>query len=139
MVTELTDDRSRLDALSWDRDERAAIRSVFGRSCEKLPADEARLFRRLGTHVDPDFSPHAAAAVADCRSRALAGFCNAWRRSTFHHVARAEQGLGDHGAAIVLCRKAIAISRHLDMNLDLNVAVPPNTAGTSGPPRSEPG
>ncbi|WP_439377593.1 ATP-binding protein [Amycolatopsis lexingtonensis] len=65
VVAELADDRSRLDALSWDMDERAAIRSVFEWSYEKLSADEARLFRHLGLHVGPEFSLHAAAAIAD--------------------------------------------------------------------------
>ncbi|MEV6648676.1 tetratricopeptide repeat protein [Amycolatopsis sp. NPDC051371] len=64
VVAELTDDRYRLDALSWDKDDRAKIRSVFDWSYKRLPIDEARLFRRLGQHVGPDFSLHAAAAIA---------------------------------------------------------------------------
>ncbi|MEV7046185.1 tetratricopeptide repeat protein [Amycolatopsis sp. NPDC051061] len=64
LVAELIDDRYRLDTLSSDRDERARVRAVFDWSYEQLTASEARLFRHLGLHVGPDFSLHAAAAVA---------------------------------------------------------------------------
>ncbi len=65
VVTELTDDRTRLDVLSEFADERAAVRAVFDWSYRRLPPEQARLFRRLGLHPGPDMSLPAAAALAE--------------------------------------------------------------------------
>ncbi|MFD9961787.1 ATP-binding protein [Amycolatopsis sp. NPDC058986] len=65
VVTELADERVRLDVLSRGADERAAVRAVFGWSYQGLSAEHARVFRRLGLHPGPEVSVHAAAAVAD--------------------------------------------------------------------------
>ncbi|EOD64034.1 TPR repeat-containing protein [Amycolatopsis vancoresmycina DSM 44592] len=65
VVTELTDDQTRLDILSEASDERSAIRAVFDWSYRRLPAQQARLFRRLGLHPGPDMSLAAAAALAE--------------------------------------------------------------------------
>ncbi|TCO55651.1 ATP-binding protein [Actinocrispum wychmicini] len=65
VVTDLADDRARLDALSRGVDERTAVRAVFDYSYQRLTADQARLFRRLGLHPGPEISVHAAGAVAD--------------------------------------------------------------------------
>ncbi|MFJ8914620.1 ATP-binding protein [Amycolatopsis sp. NPDC102389] len=65
VVTELADDRTRLDVLSEFGDERAAVRVVFDWSYRRLPPGQARLFRRLGLHPGPDFSLPVAAALAD--------------------------------------------------------------------------
>ncbi|OXM54886.1 ATP-binding protein [Amycolatopsis alba] len=65
VVAELADDRTRLDALSESSDEPAAIRAVFAWSYRRLPAEQARLFRRLGLHPGPDLSLPAAAALAE--------------------------------------------------------------------------
>ncbi|MFC0435936.1 NB-ARC domain-containing protein [Kutzneria buriramensis] len=64
IVAELGDERSRLDVLSSDSDERSAVRAVLGWSYQRLPDDQAVLFRRLGLHAGPEFSVPAAAAVA---------------------------------------------------------------------------
>ncbi|WP_228688418.1 ATP-binding protein [Amycolatopsis keratiniphila] len=64
VVSELADDRTRLDVLSEFADERAAVRAVFDWSYRRLPAVQARLFRRLGLHPGPDLSLPAAAALA---------------------------------------------------------------------------
>jgi DNA-binding SARP family transcriptional activator/tetratricopeptide (TPR) repeat protein len=64
IVAELGDDRFRLDALSWGQDPRAAVRSVLDWSYERLPPEQAFLFRRLGLHPGPDVSPPAVAALA---------------------------------------------------------------------------
>ncbi|MFI6032536.1 NB-ARC domain-containing protein [Amycolatopsis magusensis] len=53
VVAELADDRTRLDILSDTGDERAAIRTVFDWSYQRLPPEQARLFRRLGLHPGP--------------------------------------------------------------------------------------
>ncbi|MBE1493211.1 tetratricopeptide (TPR) repeat protein [Amycolatopsis lexingtonensis] len=64
VVAELADDHTRLEILSETGDERAAVRAVFDWSYEQLPAEQARLFRRLGLHPGPDLTLPAAAAVA---------------------------------------------------------------------------
>lgn len=65
VVSELADDRYRLDVLSQAGDERAAVRAMFDWSYEQLPSESARLFRRLGLHPGPEIGLHAVAAVAD--------------------------------------------------------------------------
>lgn len=65
VVADLADEDSRLDTLSRDGDERAAVRAVFDWSYQRLPADQARMFRRVGLHPGPDLSEHAAAVLAD--------------------------------------------------------------------------
>jgi tetratricopeptide (TPR) repeat protein len=69
IVAELADDRYRLDALSRDGDENAAIRTVFDWSYQRLTAAQARLFRLLGLHPGPDLSVHAAAAISGLELR----------------------------------------------------------------------
>ncbi|MFI7121865.1 ATP-binding protein [Amycolatopsis sp. NPDC049868] len=64
VVSELADDRTRLDVLSEFADERAAVRVVFDWSYRRLPVIQARLFRRLGLNPGPDLSLPAAAALA---------------------------------------------------------------------------
>ncbi|NBH07454.1 NB-ARC domain-containing protein [Amycolatopsis sp. SID8362] len=64
VVTDLADDRTRLDILSDTADERATIRAVFDWSYQQLPPEHARLFRRLGLHPGPDLTLPAAAALA---------------------------------------------------------------------------
>ncbi|WP_069767905.1 tetratricopeptide repeat protein [Streptomyces sp. LUP30] len=64
LVEELRDRRRRLDLLdSGDGDPRAAVRAVFSWSYDRLPDQEARLFRLLGLHPGPDVDVHAAAAL----------------------------------------------------------------------------
>ncbi|WP_410617384.1 ATP-binding protein [Amycolatopsis sp. lyj-109] len=65
LVAELADDRIRLEVLSETGDERAAVRTVFNSSYQRLPPRQARLFRRLGLHFGPDLSLPAAAALAE--------------------------------------------------------------------------
>src|SRR5207248_1176648 len=64
VVSELADEQARLDVLSRDRDERAAVRSVFDWSYQSLSVEQARLFRRLGLHPGPEISTHAATVLA---------------------------------------------------------------------------
>nr|CEL13535.1 transcriptional regulator, SARP family [Kibdelosporangium sp. MJ126-NF4] len=65
VVSDLSDEHDRLNVLSHGNDERAAVRAVFDWSYVRLPAQQARLFRRLGLHPGPDLSLPAAAAVAE--------------------------------------------------------------------------
>ena len=74
LVTELADERHRLDLFDSAGDARSAVRTVFGWSYRRLPADAARLFRLLGLHPGADLDGHAAAALlgadlADARER----------------------------------------------------------------------
>ncbi|MEU4524917.1 tetratricopeptide repeat protein [Amycolatopsis sp. NPDC024027] len=101
MVSELADERFRLDALSEDGDERASVRAVFDWSYQRLSAEQARLFRRLGLHPGEEFSVEAAAAVAELdlhdAQRVLAALARAHliesvasrRRYRFHDLLRA--------------------------------------------------
>ncbi|MFI5820574.1 AfsR/SARP family transcriptional regulator [Streptomyces rishiriensis] len=64
LVDELRDRRRRLDLLdTGDGDPRAAVRAVFSWSYDRLPDQEARLFRLLGLHPGPDADVHSAAAL----------------------------------------------------------------------------
>ncbi|SEE36623.1 DNA-binding transcriptional activator of the SARP family [Streptomyces sp. 2231.1] len=64
LVEELRDERRRLDLLdSGDGDPRAAVRAVFSWSYDRLPEQEARLFRLLGLHPGPDADVYAAATL----------------------------------------------------------------------------
>lgn len=64
VVAELRDEHNRVEALSRNEDERAAVRAVFDWSYQQLTSEQARLFRRLGLHPGPEMSLYAAAAVA---------------------------------------------------------------------------
>ncbi|WP_258534391.1 tetratricopeptide repeat protein [Streptomyces sp. PT12] len=65
LIDDLRDESSLWDALSSEDDEEAdAVRTVFAWSYRALPAEAARLFRLLGLHPTPEFSLHAAAAIA---------------------------------------------------------------------------
>ncbi|WP_016905809.1 ATP-binding protein [Streptomyces xiaopingdaonensis] len=65
LIADLRDESSRWSALSTGDDEEAgAVRAVFAWSYQALPAPAARLFRLLGLHPGPDFSAHAASALA---------------------------------------------------------------------------
>ncbi|WP_158886019.1 ATP-binding protein [Amycolatopsis anabasis] len=65
VVADLANDRYRLDALSWGRDEKAAVRRVFDWSYRRLSPEQARLLRRLSLHPGPEIGLHVAAAIAD--------------------------------------------------------------------------
>ncbi len=65
VVADITDDRTGLDALSSSGDAHSAVRCVFDWSYTQLPADRARLFRRLGLHPGVEFGVPAAAVVAE--------------------------------------------------------------------------
>ena len=54
-----------LEVLSRSADERTAVRAVFDWSYTALPEPQARMFRRLGLHIGPELSVHAAAAVGE--------------------------------------------------------------------------
>ncbi|MGI5352517.1 ATP-binding protein [Streptomyces sp. CA-250714] len=70
LIADLRDESALWDALSTGIDEDAeAVRSVFAWSYRALPAQSARLFRLLGLHPGPEFSLHAAAALAELPPR----------------------------------------------------------------------
>lgn len=65
LIGDLRDESHLWDALSTEDDDEAdAVRTVFAWSYRALPEDTARMFRLLGLHPGPDFSVHAAAALA---------------------------------------------------------------------------
>ncbi|MFF5900835.1 BTAD domain-containing putative transcriptional regulator [Streptomyces argenteolus] len=63
LVEELDDHRSRLDLFEAGGDERAAVRSVFNWSYQRLTPRAARTFRLLGLHPALDFDIHSVAAL----------------------------------------------------------------------------
>ncbi|MDT7786353.1 MAG: hypothetical protein QOF58_4772, partial [Pseudonocardiales bacterium] len=63
VVSELGDDRKRLQVLSTCADDAATVRVVFDWSYDRLTSAQAQLFRHLGLHPGTEFSLHAAAAV----------------------------------------------------------------------------
>ncbi len=63
VVSELADDRKRLQVLSTCADDAATVRVVFDWSYDRLTSPQAQLFRHLGLHPGTEFSLHAAAAV----------------------------------------------------------------------------
>lgn len=65
LIGELRDESSLWHALSTgDEEDAEAVRTVFSWSYRALPRGTARIFRLLGLHPGPEFSPHAAAALA---------------------------------------------------------------------------
>ncbi|MEV0752721.1 BTAD domain-containing putative transcriptional regulator [Streptosporangium sp. NPDC050280] len=56
---------SPVNALTIDGDEETAVRATFDLSYRLLPEHVRRIFRRLGPVASPDFTPAAAAALAD--------------------------------------------------------------------------
>ncbi len=65
LITDLRDESALWDVLSTgDEDEAEAVRTVFAWSYRALAPSAARLFRLLGIHPGPEFSLHAASALA---------------------------------------------------------------------------
>ncbi|MFJ9634695.1 AfsR/SARP family transcriptional regulator [Streptomyces sp. NPDC101175] len=101
LVAELRDHKRRLDLLdSADGDPRGAVRAVFSWSYDRLPEQDARLFRLLGLHPGPDADAYEAAALAgqsvertrrslDVLSRAHLVHRSGPGRHTMHDLLRA--------------------------------------------------
>ncbi|ONI85905.1 hypothetical protein ALI144C_12415 [Actinosynnema sp. ALI-1.44] len=64
LVADLDSEQGRWEALRTAADEHTAVRTVFDWSYHRLTGDQARMLRRLGLNPGPEFSVHAAAAVA---------------------------------------------------------------------------
>lgn len=66
LIADLRDESALWDTLSTGTDEDAdAVRTVFTWSYRALPSRSSQVFRLLGLHPGPEFSLHAAAALAD--------------------------------------------------------------------------
>jgi DNA-binding SARP family transcriptional activator len=63
VVGQLRDERARLDALSLEDDESAAVRAVFSWSYQTLKPEHAHTFRLLGLHPGVQFGIEDAAAL----------------------------------------------------------------------------
>jgi tetratricopeptide (TPR) repeat protein len=65
VVADITEDHGRghEDSFGGSRDVGDAVRSVFDWSYTGLPAEQAKVFRRLGLHPSQEFGVHAAAAL----------------------------------------------------------------------------
>lgn len=64
LVAELANQQRQLDLLDADGDRRAAVRTVFSWSYDRLDTATARVFRLAGLHPGPDFDRYATAAMA---------------------------------------------------------------------------
>ncbi|OAR26403.1 hypothetical protein A8W25_05880 [Streptomyces sp. ERV7] len=110
LISDLQDESSLWIALSADEEEDSdAVHTVFAWSYRALGSEAARMFRLLGLHPGPDFSVHAAAALADVSTvtarrllDSLAGThlisASAYDRFQFHDLLRAfafEQAVND--------------------------------------------
>ncbi|MEU5095760.1 tetratricopeptide repeat protein [Streptomyces sp. NPDC020996] len=92
-AAELAEAHRRLDALS--RDERT-VRAAFDLSYQRLPPEQARLFRLLALNPGPDISTEAAGRLADAvADRLLESLARAhlieaprWGRWGFHDLVR---------------------------------------------------
>ncbi|MEN3361274.1 MAG: hypothetical protein V7637_5256 [Mycobacteriales bacterium] len=65
IVSDLADNRHRLDLLDAGGDRHTAVRAVFSWSYRHLPAQAARAFRLLGLYHGPDLDTQIAAALTD--------------------------------------------------------------------------
>ena len=72
LVSELADERRRLDLLDAGGDPRTAIRAVFSWSYRRLPADAARAFRLIGLHPGPDMDTLAVSALTGANAQQAA-------------------------------------------------------------------
>jgi tetratricopeptide (TPR) repeat protein len=63
LVSELADERGRLDRLEVATDDRSAVRAVFSWSYQRLPASAARAFRMFGLFPGTDIDRYAMAAM----------------------------------------------------------------------------
>lgn len=97
LTEELRDHRRRLDLLdSGDGDPRAAVRSVFSWSYDRLPEHEERLFRLLGLHPGLDTDVHAAAALAgDTVERTRRSLDALSRAHLVHRIGPDRHGMHD--------------------------------------------
>ncbi len=70
MVTDLAEERGRLDVLVTEGDAGSAVRAAFSLSYQALDPETARAFRLLGLHATPEFGlPVAAALLGADRGR----------------------------------------------------------------------
>src|SRR6266545_4321951 len=76
LVTELTDEKRRLDLLDAGEDPGTAVRAVFSWSYRHLDAAAARLFRLGGLHPGPDLDVIALAALAGTGDREAAAYAD---------------------------------------------------------------
>jgi tetratricopeptide (TPR) repeat protein len=65
LVTELADERGRLDVLELGSDDRTAVRAVFSWSYRQLSREAARTFRLLGLSPGSDIDRYAVTALCD--------------------------------------------------------------------------
>jgi tetratricopeptide (TPR) repeat protein len=89
LARELAERSGRLDLLDAGGDVRTAVRAVFWSSYRHLDSADARLFRLAGLHPGPDFSIHAAAALA---GRDLPAVDHALERLTRAHLVHRVPG-----------------------------------------------
>jgi tetratricopeptide (TPR) repeat protein/transcriptional regulator with XRE-family HTH domain len=90
LVTELADERDRLQLLDAGGDPRGAVASVLSWSYRNLPPDAARMFRLLGLHPGHDWDRYAAAALTGTTLSGAGQLLSALART--HLIQPAAQG-----------------------------------------------
>jgi DNA-binding SARP family transcriptional activator len=85
LVAELDDEQQRLDALDPGGDPRAAVRTVFSWSYQRLPAYAGRAFQLLGQHSGPEFDAAVASALTGTGHREAARTLRLLARSHLIH------------------------------------------------------
>jgi DNA-binding SARP family transcriptional activator len=105
LAAELDDEQHRLDVLDSGGDPRAAVRTVFSWSYQRLPAEAGQAFQQLGLHPGPEFD---ASALAGTGTREAAHTLRLLARSHLIHPT----GAGRYGMHDLL--RAYARSLALD-------------------------
>ncbi|MFI9387749.1 ATP-binding protein [Kutzneria sp. NPDC052558] len=90
LVSELADERDRLDVLATD-DDAGAVRAVFSLSYKALTAQVAEVFRLLGLHPGMDFDRDAAAALTGLRPGPLRSALDALRSASLLEMPTAQR------------------------------------------------
>jgi DNA-binding SARP family transcriptional activator/tetratricopeptide (TPR) repeat protein len=107
LVSELADERRRLDVLDAGGDPHAAVHGVFSWSYKHLPTSAARTFRLLGLHPGPDHDSYAAAALIGTSLDQTRRLLNLLTRGHLIHATRpGRYGMHDlmHAYAAQLAR-----------------------------------
>ncbi|CAM3877869.1 hypothetical protein KIPE111705_29360 [Kibdelosporangium persicum] len=115
LVEELADQQRRLEILDAGGDDRAAVRVVFSRSYEHLPADSARAFRLIGIHPGTRVDPYVLAA--------LAGSALDDARRTLDQLARAHLTQSDGSTHDLLKAYAMQLAEQHDSGTDRDAAL----------------
>jgi tetratricopeptide (TPR) repeat protein/transcriptional regulator with XRE-family HTH domain len=107
------------DSLALMRAENVSVSAAFNLSYEDLPADERRLFRRLGLHPDPEIGIEAAAALAG----ETVPVTSRWLAVIYDHYLLSEPARGRYRLHDLIRAHAVSLADRHDSEADRNEAV----------------